>query len=130
MHRLEILTDALAYIENHLSEAIKTEDVAAACFCSKASLEKIFRSQQNCSVHSYIIRRRMTLAGQELRQHPERRIIDIALDFGYMSNEAFTRAFFQVWNCTPSDFRKLEDPQMEPKIENSQMEPIEESDEE
>jgi AraC family transcriptional regulator len=63
----------------------------------------------------------MTLAGQELRLNPERRIIDIALDFGYTSNEAFTRAFYQVWNCTPSEFRKLADPQMKP---------IEESDEE
>jgi AraC family transcriptional regulator len=64
----------------------------------------------------------MTLAGQELRQHPERRIIDIALDFGYTSNEAFTRAFFQVWNCTPSDFRKLEDPQIEPSDESDDAE--------
>jgi AraC family transcriptional regulator len=120
MHQLEILTQAIAYIENHLSEAIKTEDVAAACFCSKTTLEKLFRTQKNCSVHSYIIRRRMTLAGQELRQHPERRIIDIALDFGYTSNEAFTRAFCQVWNCTPSDFRKLENPAMEPSIESDE----------
>jgi AraC family transcriptional regulator len=89
---------------------VKTEEIAAACYCSKASLEKIFRSTQNCSVHSYITKRRMTLAGKELRLHPERRIIDIALDYGYTSNEAFTRAFCQVWDCTPSDFRKLEDP--------------------
>jgi AraC family transcriptional regulator len=114
MQQLEIMNDAFAYIENHLSENIKTEDVAAACYCSKTSLEKIFRSQQNCSVHGYITRRRMTLAGQELRLHPERRIIDIALDFGYTSNEAFTRAFFQVWNCTPSEFRKKDGDPGEP----------------
>lgn len=106
MQQLEILTNALEYIEKNLAAPIKTEEVATSCYCSKTSLENIFRSLQNISVHDYITRRRMTLAGRELFVHPNKRIIDIAMDFGYTSNEAFTRSFYQVWNCTPSEFRK------------------------
>ncbi len=31
--------------------------------------------------------------------------LDIALRYGYSTNESFTRAFKQVWNCNPSEFR-------------------------
>lgn len=106
MQKLEILTTALEYIEQNISKTIRTEEVAQACYCSKTSLEHIFRSLQNISVHDYVVRRRMTLAGRELYMNPQKRIIDVAIDFGYTSNEAFTRAFYQIWNCTPSEFRR------------------------
>ena len=39
MQQLEILTNALEYIEKNLAAPIKTEEVAASCYCSKTSLE-------------------------------------------------------------------------------------------
>ncbi len=36
---------------------------------------------------------------------PESSILDLALKFGYSSHEAFTRAFRQIWNCSPSEYR-------------------------
>ena len=44
MKNIELLLAALEYIEAHLCDEIKTEDVAVICFCSKSTLEKIFRS--------------------------------------------------------------------------------------
>ncbi len=104
-NKLELLTTALSFLEDNLTEKITTEDVAKVCFCSKSTLEKLFRCVSHMSVHDYIIRRRMTKAAKMLFFHREIGILDVAILYGYNSNEAFTRAFKQVWNCTPSEFR-------------------------
>ncbi len=105
MDNFELLSTALSYLEEHLNERITTEDVARACFCSKSTLEKLFRCVNNISIHDYVIRRRMTKAAKALIADKERSILDIALEYGYNSNEAFTRAFKQVWHCKPSELR-------------------------
>lgn len=105
MNKIEVLKTALEYIETNLSADIKTEDVAAACYCSKAALEKMFRCLTRISVHDYIIRRRMMLAARTILEQPEISLLDVALSCGYSSNESFSRAFKNVWNCNPSEFR-------------------------
>lgn len=106
MENLELLARALEYMENHLQEELRTENVAAACFCSRSTLEKRFHYVNHLSVREYLIRRRMTLAAKELWEKPKARIMDVALEYGYNSHEAFTRAFKQIWNCKPSEFRE------------------------
>lgn len=105
MNKIEILTTALEYIEANLSSEIKTEDVAGACYCSKAALEKLFRNLNHMSVHDYVIRRRMTLAARMMRECPEVNVLDVALAYGYSTNESFSRAFKKVWDCNPSEFK-------------------------
>ena len=106
MKNVEILVSALEYIEAHLDEELQTKEVADACFCSKSTLEKMFRHVNQISLHDYLIRRRMMKAARMLSENPQIGILEVALMFGYSSNEAFTRAFKQVWNCKPSEFRK------------------------
>ncbi len=106
MQQIQILVRALDYIEGHLTEPIRTEEVAAACYCSKSSLEKLFKCLNSISVHDYVLRRKMTYAGRFLLEHRELTVLDVAVLLGYSGNEAFTRAFQSVWNDTPSRFRK------------------------
>ncbi len=105
MQNMELLLSCLEYIEEHLCDDIRTEDVAEACFCSKSTLEKLFRYVNHISVHDYVVRRRMTRAAKCLAEQPEASILDVAVEFGYSTHESFTRAFKQVWNCKPSEFR-------------------------
>lgn len=116
MQNIELLVTALEYIEIHLCEEIKTEDVAAFCFCSKSTLEKLFRSVHDISVHEYIVRRRMMLAAKKLSQNPKMSILDIALEYGYSTHESFARAFEQVWNCKPSKFRTAKFTELFPRL--------------
>lgn len=106
MHNIELLSQSLSYIEKNLQSDFRTEDIADACYCSKSTLEKLFRCVNNISVRDYIIRRRMTRAANMLITQPERPILEIALEYGYSTHESFTRAFKQVWNCKPSEFRQ------------------------
>lgn len=106
MSKLVLLTNALEYIEENLVEDIRTEDIAKACFCSKSTLEKLFQDINHISVHDYMVRRRMMKGAKLLFEDADAGILDVALQVGYSSHEAFTRAFKQVWNCQPSQFRK------------------------
>lgn len=106
MGKIELLRDALTYMENHLEQEISTEDVARNCYCSRSCLEKLFRCINHMSVHDYLVRRRMMKAARILWNDPQQNILDVAMRYGYASNESFTRAFKQVWNCKPSEFRR------------------------
>lgn len=109
MNNIEILTNALKFIEENLQNEIKTQDVADACFCSKSVLEKIFRHVSRISVHEYLIKRRMTIAARMLAANNEQNVLDIALACGYGTHESFTRAFKSVWNLNPSEFKAKKD---------------------
>lgn len=125
MQNIELLVASLEYMENHLSDDIKTEDVAAACFCSKSTLEKMFRCVNGITIHDYVVRRRMMLAARKLSGSPAVSILDVALEYGYSTHESFARAFEQVWNCKPSEFRRTKYTELFPRIQI----PLEEGDE-
>ena len=105
MSKVELLADALEYIEAHLVDDMKTEDIAKAVYCSKSTLEKLFQSVNHISIHDYVVRRRLNKGAKLLYNNGELSILEAALQVGYSSHEAFTRAFKQMWNCNPSEFR-------------------------
>ena len=106
MGNMELLSDALVYIEEHLHEKICTEEIAEACFCSKSTLEKLFRCVTGFTVRDYLMRRRMAKAAREIAEQPEQNILTLALKYGYSSHESFMRAFKTIWNCKPSEYRE------------------------
>ncbi|WP_022779614.1 AraC family transcriptional regulator [Butyrivibrio sp. AE3009] len=60
MENIQLLIEALEYIEDNLTEAIKTETIADHLHCSMSTIEKLFRYINNISIRDYIIRRRMS----------------------------------------------------------------------
>jgi len=56
-------------------------------------------------VKNYIAGRRLAMATLEIRDTKER-ILDIAVKYGYSSQEALTRAFVSAYGCTPAAYRK------------------------
>ena len=106
MENIQILIEALEYIDNNLTESINTEDIANHLYCSKSTIEKLFKFINNMTIRDYIIRRRISKAAMELTSHPEKTVLEIGLQYGYGSNEAFSRAFYSIWQVLPSEFRK------------------------
>lgn len=103
--RLSTLTAALEYIENNLTGEFSQEMCARNACCSLSGLQKLFRSVFHKSVGDYVTRRRLTAAARDLQQ-TDRTALDIALEYGWGSAEAFTRAFSRVWGVTPSEYRR------------------------
>lgn len=106
MEKLMMITAVLAYIEENLTETIRTEDVAKHLYCSKSSVEKLFRTVTNMSIKDYTVRRRMSRAARDIKACPKTSLLDLSVKYGYSSNEAFTRAFRSVWHINPSEYRK------------------------
>ena len=52
----------------------------------------------------YVLRYKMRQAAQTLEE-TDSRIIEIAMQYGFSSHEAFTRAFRKVFHCSPSQYR-------------------------
>lgn len=103
--KINQLTDALEYIEQHLNDDISQEDCAKAACCSLSGLQKMFRYIFHRSVGDYITRRRLSKAAHDLQER-ELSVLDIAMKYGYGSAEAFTRAFSRVWGMTPTSYRR------------------------
>ncbi|SET45311.1 AraC family transcriptional regulator [Paenibacillus sp. NFR01] len=104
MNPLEGMNLALSYIEQHLQDEINFREVAKRAGCSEYHFKRMFSFLAGIPLSEYIRRRRLTLAGFELQQ-TETRIIDIAMDYGYGSPDAFAKAFQQFHGVTPSEAR-------------------------
>ncbi len=96
---------AINYVEDHLKEELDYGAIAAEAACSNYYFQKIFHILCGVTLGEYIRNRRLSLAGSELL-HTDRKVIDIALDYGYESPESFTRAFAKFHGITPSEARK------------------------
>jgi AraC family transcriptional regulator len=94
-----------AYIEAHLSESLVPADLAKRAGFSLHHFHRIFRAEQGESVLAHVRRLRLEHAARLLRT-TERRILDLALEAGYESHEAFTRAFADRFAMSPSEFRE------------------------
>ncbi|UUO06617.1 AraC family transcriptional regulator [Blastopirellula sp. J2-11] len=97
------------FIQNHLDEDLSLEHLAAAADYSPCHFHRIFRGIAGESADDYVRRLRMERAAQSLR-YRRRSVLDVALDAGYGSHEAFTRAFVRTFGVTPSDYQTLEHP--------------------
>ena len=105
MERLQVLTEALGFIETRLCGEVTPEEVAAHVGYSLSAMQKMFRHALHMGLADYITRRRMTLAASELLTTRDT-VLDIALRYGYESHEGFIRAFRRIWGETPSHFRR------------------------
>lgn len=105
MNKFEILSSALEYIEEHLTDGITPEKCAEVCCYSLSNLQKMFRCVFHIGVVDYISRRKLTNAAGELIK-TDSSVLDIALKYGYNSHEVFTRAFQRLWGVSPSKFRR------------------------
>lgn len=92
------------YIERRIAEPISLSDVAAQAALSDHHFHRLFRSRYGIPVMDYVRRRRLAQAAERLVRSGDP-ILVIALDAGFESQAAFTRAFRRVFHATPAVFR-------------------------
>lgn len=95
------LQKAIDYIENHITEPIDYESVAACAYSSSFHFQRVFSIICGYTIGDYIRLRRLTLAANELVGNNNIKIIDIALKYGYDTPESFSRAFRRFHGVTP-----------------------------
>lgn len=95
---------AIWFVEGHLFEAFDLEDVAEVAGLSRFHLVRAFGQVTGRSVMRYVRARRLTEAARILAAGaPD--ILSVAMDAGYGSHEAFTRAFRDQFGRTPEQAR-------------------------
>jgi AraC family transcriptional regulator len=97
---------AIAYIEARLFEAVSLAGAAAQAGCSAPYFSRLFRALTGEPFGAYLRRRRMTVAAERIQaEGAQLRLVDLALQCGYDSQEAFTRAFKRTFGRPPGAFR-------------------------
>lgn len=95
---------AVWYIENHLGEPLSLDAIAQSCGLSKFHFARAFGTATGMSVMGYVRARRLSEAARVLAAgKPD--ILMVALDAGYGSHPAFTRAFRDRFGTTPERVR-------------------------
>jgi AraC family transcriptional regulator len=95
---------AIWFIETHFAGDLSLDDIAGSVGVSRFYLTRAFGVATGRSVMSYVRGRRLTEAARSLANGaPD--ILSVALDAGYGSHEAFTRAFRDQFALTPEAVR-------------------------
>ena len=100
----ERLNRVLLFIDQHRSEALSLDRLAAIACLSSCHFHRIFRAMVGESLGQYVQRIRLETAALHL-QTTTRNVIEIALDAGYESAAAFSRAFEQRFGLAPTECR-------------------------
>lgn len=98
------ITHALVnYVESHLSDMNITEMAESFGF-SETYLRELFYKHVNMPIMQYYKRRKLIASAFELL-HSDKKILTIALEYGFSNPESYTGAFQRHFCMTPSQFR-------------------------
>src|SRR5690349_18664136 len=97
---------AIWFIESHFAEEITLEDIATAVCVSRYHLSRTFGLATGMSLMRYVRGRRLTEAAKQLANGVPDVILAVAVEAGYGSHEAFTRAFRDEFGVTPESVRE------------------------
>lgn len=101
MEWIKSLNQSIEYIEEHLTEEIDLDQLAKIACCSSFHYQRMFAYMAGVPLSEYVRRRRMSLAAVDLAGG-DKKIIDVALKYGYTSPTAFNRAFQAIHGIAPS----------------------------
>jgi AraC family transcriptional regulator len=96
---------ALWYIESHFGNEITLDEVANIAGVSRYHMTRAFADVTGHSLIRYVRGRRLTEAARVLAGGATN-ILSVALEAGYGSHEAFTRAFREQFDLTPEAVRE------------------------
>lgn len=98
---------AIDHIEDHLLDPVRFSDAAARAGLSPPYFSRLFRALTGEPYGTYLRRRRLTVAAERLldSERPVK-LVELAFDCQYDSQEAFTRAFKRTFGVPPGTYRK------------------------
>lgn len=101
------MNEVIEYIENNLTGNINYSFVAQLLNCSEWEFRRVFSMLAQVPISEYIRRRRLSLAVGAIKNGEK--IIDVAVQYGYESPAAFSRAFRNFFGIAPSLARGKEE---------------------
>ena len=96
----------LSYIEANLDGDLSVETLSGIAAFSKFHFHRQFTALVGVPVVRYVQFIRLRQAARTLAAKRKRSVLDVALDSGFESPEAFARAFGRAFGMSPTAFRR------------------------
>ncbi len=101
----KLLSDVSNYIQHHISEPIRVEDIASCVFMSRGYLSRRFRSETGETPGSFILRQK-TEEAKRLLRYTEKPLTAISSYLSFSSPSHFSRVFRSFTGMTPREYRE------------------------
>lgn len=101
---IHMIQESLDYIEENIKCEITGEELSEGAGFSLFHYYRLFHTAVGMPVMQYILRRRLYYAVYEISQG--RKMIDVALDYGFETYAGFYKAFVRELGCTPAQYLK------------------------
>lgn len=102
---LKKMKTILKYVEEHYSEPISIEDMAAISYYSKSHFMKFFKSHMGMGFIEYLNDYRLTMA-ERILQSREDSVLNVAQSCGFDNLSYFHRLFKRKYGVAPGRWRK------------------------
>ena len=100
-----IIDEIDSCIKSGDDEALALAKLARKLGYSEFYMSRKFKEISGMSFKDYLRARKLAFALKDIRD-TKKGILEIALDYGFSSHEAFTRSFRELYGISPSEYRK------------------------
>ena len=101
----QLTLDVANYIQHHLSEPIRAEDIARVLFMSRPYLSAKFRKETGETLTDFIMKEK-TEEAKRLLRNSDKSFTVIGAYLGFSSPGHFTRVFKKYAGRTPTEYRE------------------------
>ncbi len=102
-----LMREAIEFIHSQYGENILVSDISAQVYLSPSYFAYLFRTLTGYTVKNYLNRYRLYRAAAALKES-DKRIIEIAFECGFSSQQAFTKSFSLLYGTSPAQFRRAD----------------------
>lgn len=103
MSYIELIQKTIDYIDENIEEKISVDKLALIAGFSTFHFYRVFSSVVGLTVMGYVTKRKLQFALLELQN--DKKVIDIAMNYGFETHAGFTKAFKRCFGCPPHFYR-------------------------
>ena len=106
MNSSKTFNDVILYLEKIIPDGCEIDyhEISRIAMSPAALFQRIFNFISGISISDYVRKRRLTLAGYDLK-NTDISVLDAAVKYGFQSHSSFSRAFKEHHGITPSQAR-------------------------
>ena len=101
----ELIVGMLHWIDENIEKRLKIKDVARKSGYSSRYFQRLFLENTGKTIAAHVREKKIELAAMDL-EDANNTICDIAIKYGYDSQQTFNRAFIRRFHITPGKWRK------------------------
>ncbi|HEU5141258.1 MAG TPA: Ada metal-binding domain-containing protein [Bacillales bacterium] len=103
--KMDLVTDVKGYIQHQYKEKLTLEEIARHVGVSPYYLGRLFKEKTSETPRSYLEKVRIDKA-EHLLKTTDESITDICFEVGFQNASSFYRAFHDLKQCSPKQYRK------------------------